>query len=99
MCAAVALACAVAFAWPLLAQDKPAPKPDKAAGDKKDEPVKPAEDEGYGLLAELEAKRGPTFAGKDPAFLVLPRRKERSNMAYELLGGFRRRLFRHAVRV
>ncbi len=91
MCAAVALACAVAFAWPLLAQDKPAPKPDKAAGDKKDpdkkdEPVKSAEDEGYGLLAELEAKRGPTFAGKDPAFLVLPRRKERSNMAYELLG-------------
>lgn len=37
------------------------------------------------LLAEKEAKQGPTFPGSDPAFLVLPRPTERSRQAHELL--------------
>jgi len=43
-----------------------------------------AEDE-QRLLAEREKARGAMFPGKDPAFLVLPRPAERSQMARELL--------------
>jgi len=42
-------------------------------------------DEERRLLAEKERQRGPTSPGKDPAFLVLPRPAERSEMARELL--------------
>jgi len=66
-----------------LAQDEPAPP---KAGDK-DKGTKPktAEDQAQELLAKLELMRGPTFPGKDPAFLVLPRAADRSDMAYKLL--------------
>jgi hypothetical protein len=42
-------------------------------------------DEAQRLLSEEEKGRGPTFPGKDPAFLVLPRPAERSQMARALL--------------
>lgn len=42
-------------------------------------------DEAQRLLAEKERKRGPTFPGKDPAFLILARPMERSETAKELL--------------
>jgi hypothetical protein len=37
------------------------------------------------LLARRERMRGPSFLGKDPAFLVLPRPAERGNTANELM--------------
>lgn len=37
------------------------------------------------LWAARERRAGPTFPGKDPAFLILPRPSERSKMAEELL--------------
>ncbi|MFT5525904.1 MAG: hypothetical protein ACI9G1_003910 [Pirellulaceae bacterium] len=37
------------------------------------------------LLVERDRKRGPTFPGVDPAFLVLPRKPYRGTMANELL--------------
>ncbi len=37
------------------------------------------------LLRQKEEARGPTFVGKDPAFLVLPRITERSTMPRQLL--------------
>jgi len=61
--------------------DKPAAKPgDKPAGE---EPKKV--DDTQRLLAEKEKKRGATFPGADPAFLVLPRASERGNTAQQLL--------------
>ena len=50
-----------------------------------EEEAKPAAEEADELLAEKESKRGPTFPGDDPAFLVLPRPAERSRQALELL--------------
>lgn len=44
-----------------------------------------ADDDAQRLLAERERQQGPTFPGKDPAFLVLPRAMQRGNMARELL--------------
>ena len=86
-----ALAATMAASMPLLAQEKPAPPKtgDKAGdkkADKKDEKKPTAEDDAHRLLAERERMRGPTFPGKDAAFLVLPRSTERSTMALELLG-------------
>ncbi|MEX0702254.1 MAG: prenyltransferase/squalene oxidase repeat-containing protein [Planctomycetales bacterium] len=37
------------------------------------------------LLGERERRQGPTFPGKDPAFLVLPRPLDRGHMAEDLL--------------
>ncbi len=37
------------------------------------------------LLVERDKQRGPTFPGDDPAFLVLPRKPERSTMPEQLL--------------
>lgn len=48
-------------------------------------PASAADEEAQRLLAERERQRGPTFPGKDPAFLVLPRTMERTNMARDLL--------------
>ena len=42
-------------------------------------------DEAEKLLAEAERKRGPTFPGKDPAFLILPRQVDRTQVSIELL--------------
>jgi Prenyltransferase and squalene oxidase repeat len=42
-------------------------------------------DEAQRLLAEKDRRRSPTFPGKDPAFLILPRPLERSESARELL--------------
>ncbi|HLX62121.1 MAG TPA: hypothetical protein VKX17_12645 [Planctomycetota bacterium] len=42
-------------------------------------------DDAQKLLAEKERKTGPTFPGKDPAFLILPRPLERSETERELL--------------
>ncbi|QDU96137.1 prenyltransferase/squalene oxidase repeat-containing protein [Lignipirellula cremea] len=44
-----------------------------------------AEAEAQRLLAEQERRRGPTSPGLDPAFLVLPRAPQASEMARELL--------------
>lgn len=80
---------ALVWLWPgmplppmALGQEKPAAPTGetaeaKASGDKQAEI-----DE---LLRQKELERGPTFPGKDPAFLVLPRAAERSRMAEELL--------------
>jgi len=54
------------------------------AGEKAPEKPKEADD-GRRLLADQERRRGPTFPGRDPAFLVLPRPAERSDMARQLL--------------
>jgi hypothetical protein len=87
-----ALAATMIVSMPLIAQEKPAapPKADPKAGDKKgdkkDEKKPTAEDDAHRLLAERERMRGPTFPGKDAAFLVLPRATERSTMALDLLG-------------
>jgi hypothetical protein len=62
------------------AQDAPAD-----ADKKEEEAPKEPTDAAQQLLAERERMRGATFPGKDPAFLVLPRPTERSNMAIELL--------------
>lgn len=45
----------------------------------------PQADDAQKLLAEKERLRGPTFPGKDPAFLVLPRPAERSTVQGELV--------------
>ncbi len=45
----------------------------------------PAGDEAQRLLALRERRRGPTFPGTDPAFLVLPRPTRRSELPRELL--------------
>ncbi len=45
----------------------------------------PKGDDEQQLRADREKRRGPTFPGKDPAFLVLPRPAERSRMAEQLL--------------
>ncbi|MDP7129219.1 MAG: hypothetical protein QF437_01965 [Planctomycetota bacterium] len=50
-----------------------------------EEKAKPAAEDSDKLLAEKEGKRGPTFPGDDPAFLVLPRPAQRSRQALELL--------------
>ena len=50
-----------------------------------EEKAKPAAEDSDKLLAEKESKRGPTFPGDDPAFLVLPRPAQRSRQALELL--------------
>lgn len=52
--------------------------------EKKDEP-NPFADDPQKLLAERDRKKGPTFPGTDPAFLVLPRPAERSTLSEELL--------------
>ena len=88
----VLFAAGAVVAWPLLAQDKP-PKPPRKPDPPAEKPAdKPAEtpkdtpdDEATRLLAEREKQVGPTWPGKDPAFLVLPRAAERGNMAYDLL--------------
>ncbi len=49
------------------------------------EPAEDVEAEARRLLAEQERRKGPTFPGVDPAFLVLPRSPQRSEMARELL--------------
>jgi hypothetical protein len=71
----------LSFTLPILAQEKPAD-----AKAKKEEKKATSEDEAHTLLAERERSRGPTFPGKDPAFLVLPRPTERGKMAMDLLG-------------
>lgn len=91
-CAAL-LAFALPFASALHAgeakpatQDKPKPKPkDETKPKPKDEAKPKTQDEANRLLAEAERQRGPTFAGNDPAFLILPRQVERSQTALELL--------------
>jgi hypothetical protein len=50
-----------------------APAETKAGAGKED-------DDSQTLLSESERKRGPTFPGKDPAFLILPRPPERPDM-------------------
>jgi hypothetical protein len=47
--------------------------------------VDTAEKDREKLLVERDRRRGPTFPGVDPAFLVLPRRPYRGTMANELL--------------
>ncbi len=67
---------------------KKEPKKDPAKDPKKDPEKDPKEDEeaeARRLLAEMEKRKGATFPGKDPAFLVLPRPAERSQMVKELM--------------
>jgi hypothetical protein len=74
------LAAALVAALPL------APRHCRAEDAKPEGAEKPgAADETERLLAERERQRGPTFPGRDPAFLVLPRPSERTRMAEELL--------------
>lgn len=70
-----------AVSWQFTYSQTPAEK-NAAEDEKKDDK---SEDDAQRLLAERERKLGPTFPGKDPAFLVLPRPMERSNMADQLL--------------
>lgn len=69
-------------------EPKPAPKTEEKKTEKTDKTAAGAEgesDDNQALLAELERQKGPTFPGKDPAFLVLPRPANRTNMQEELL--------------
>jgi hypothetical protein len=65
--------------------DKPADKPPEKPGDKPAPEGAPKVDDVQRLLAEKEKKRGATFPGVDPAFLVLPRASERGNTAQQLV--------------
>jgi len=78
----------------IYAQDK---KPEPKKEDKKPEPKKedkkpapkdpnaPVEIKDAVAPINVAKGTGPSFPGNDPAFLVLPKRVERSNMARELL--------------
>ena len=79
---AAALAAGHAHAQSAKDPKKPPPKKDDA-GTKA--PAVTAE-EAQRLMALRERRRGPTFPGIDPAFLVLPRPTERSDLPRELLG-------------
>jgi Prenyltransferase and squalene oxidase repeat len=63
---------------------KKTPKKKPKKKDPKKKPKKEDDDERK-LLAEMERRKGATFPGRDPAFLVLPRPSERSRMVKELL--------------
>jgi hypothetical protein len=63
---------------------EPAPKSAKTTAAAKPSGVSTADDP-QKLLSDQDKTRGPMFPGKDPAFLVLPRPAERSQMAKELL--------------
>lgn len=70
------------------AKDKKGKKDDKKGKDDKktkDDKQKKAEDDAAKALALLDQARGPTFPGKDPAFLLLPRSSERNDMPERLL--------------
>ena len=71
----------------------PAVKPPEAAKPPAKPPATPApaapvadpKDEAGTLLAMKERERGPTFPGKDPAFLILPRPLDRSEAPLQLM--------------
>ncbi|HET6429141.1 MAG TPA: hypothetical protein VFJ30_12065, partial [Phycisphaerae bacterium] len=73
----MAAGCVLAAMALAMAQDKPPTESDPASAPAT---ASAPADEAYGLLAEIERRRGPTFPGKDPAFLVLPRPAERTDM-------------------
>ncbi len=56
-----------------------------AQNETKSQATDSAETDEENLLTERDRKRGPTFPGDDPAFLVLPRKPYRSTTASELL--------------
>ncbi len=91
----------VAYAQRAPRRAEPRPAADRAADDKTIEaefraklaaeaaaPTTAPDDEAdieQRMLAARERRLGPTFPGRDPAFLVLPRPTDRGNMATELL--------------
>lgn len=80
------LAAVLAAGGPALAAQRPPrerPPTEKPPEDTEKKDL--TEEEIHRLLAEREKTAGPVSPGKDPAFLVLPRATERSNMALELL--------------
>jgi len=72
------------------AKKEPRKEPEK-------EPKKDKTDEERKLLAEMERRKGATFPGRDPAFLVLPRPGERSQMVKELLTPEVKKMTREAL--
>ena len=97
--AGIILVCSVAAIFFLKGQDlisQEKPKEAKPAEKKEEKPKdarkskdgdKPKEIEIKEAVAPVNVAKGvgPSFPGNDPAFLVLPKRVERSNMARELL--------------
>ncbi len=61
------------------------PDPKKAAAQEDAKKKVDKRDVADKLLLEKERQKGPSFPGKDPAFLVLPRKTERSTMPRKLM--------------
>lgn len=87
LCAFLAGAVLLYVAIPASGQNEDASEAAEEPAAGTDQPVLPGADENDAqrLLGEREREQGPTFPGKDPAFLVLPRPLDRGNMADDLL--------------
>jgi Prenyltransferase and squalene oxidase repeat len=90
----------LAGSGPSLGGERPRPKKSAKKNNKnkkKKTADKSKSDDERKLLAEMERRRGATFPGRDPAFLVLPRPSERSRMVEELLNAGVRKMTGRAL--